>query len=145
MHPKQICQDIESMGAKLVLEGEDLFIEQPENVYPEMMDFIKGYKSRIIKFLKGEFSDQEHNVKQTIDKIVDFYRDGCRVDTKINQWLQVDDGSLKLIMQLVVMFSDNGWSLGEPVCNYESKETDRLSKEIYDRAMFFFRKGVVQN
>jgi hypothetical protein len=141
MHPKQICTDVESMGAKLVLDGDDLFIENPENIYPEIEVFIKSHKVRITKYLKGAYTDKEHAVRQTIDKIIDFYHDGCPVDSKINKWLQVDFKSLDLIMKFTVQLYDNGWEYKEPIGNYETKETDKLSYAIYGRAMTFFKKG----
>jgi len=130
------------MGSPLTLDGNDLFIENPENIYPELEELVKIYKSRIITYLKGEYSDQEHNVKQTIDKIVDFYREGCRVDSKINDWLQNDVEGLKIVMDLVVEFSRNGWTLGDPVFNFENEKTDGMSIEIYNKAMAYFKKGV---
>ena len=145
LHPKQLCEDIQSLGAKLVLDGNELFIENPEKVYSELEDFIKSNKVRIIKFLKGGYSDKEHSVRQTIDKIIDFYNDYCPVDSKINNWLQFDDKSLGLIMQLLTVLYENGWNYRELIANYENANTDKLSKEIYDRAMFFFKKGVVMD
>ena len=61
------------MGSSLVLDGNDLYIEQPENIYPELEEFVQSYKGRIIQYLKGEYTQQEHNVKQTIDKIIDSF------------------------------------------------------------------------
>lgn len=130
------------MGSPLTIDGNDLFIENPENIYPELEELVKVYKSRIITYLKGEYTDKEHNVKQTIDKIVDFYREGCRIDSKINDWLQNDVEGLKLVMDLVVEFSRNGWVLSDPVCNFENEKTDEMSIEIYNKAMTYFQKGV---
>ena len=73
MHPKQICADLETLGARLVLDGNDLYIENPENVYQELVEFVQSYRKRIIRYLKGEYSDHEHNVKQTIDKIINYF------------------------------------------------------------------------
>ncbi|TYS14298.1 hypothetical protein FZC78_19280 [Rossellomorea vietnamensis] len=143
MHPKQMCSDVESMGAKLVLDGEDLFIEQPEKVPPEVIGLIKEYKNRIIKYLKGSYSDKEHSVRQTIDKIIDFYHKGCPVDSKINKWLQQDIKALELLLILWRELYDNGWSYSVHICNFENEKTVELSKQIYDRAMHFFKKGAV--
>jgi hypothetical protein len=141
MHPKKICSDVESLGAKLTIDGDELYIENHMNINSELEQFVKSYKSRIIKYLKGEYADGEHAIKQTIDKIIIFYEEGCRVDSTINKWLQNDEKSLSLVMKLVVEFSYNGWSLWDPVCNYESEKTDKISKDIFDRAMSYF-KGV---
>jgi len=73
LHPKQICADFASMGSPLVLDGDDLYIEHPENIYPELEELGKNYKSRIVAYLKGEYLDNDHNVKQTVDKIINFY------------------------------------------------------------------------
>ncbi|WP_423408045.1 hypothetical protein AABM38_20590 [Heyndrickxia sp. MSNUG] len=141
MHPKTIISDFKSLGASFSVEGDELYINNPANIYPELEELAKGNKSRIVTYLKGEYSDKEHNVKQTIDKIVDFYREGCRIDSKINDWLQNDVEGLNLVMDLVVEFSRNGWTLVDPVCNFENKITDEMSKEIYERAMTYFKKG----
>lgn len=145
MHPKQICTDVQSMGAKLVLDGDELFIENPEKIYPEIEDFIKSHKVRIIKFLKGDYTDKEHAVRQTIDKIIDFYHDGCPVDSKINKWLQADEYSLLMVMNLTVELAENGWKYKKPITNYEDDQSDQISKKIYERAIFFFKKGAVMD
>lgn len=143
MHPKQICADVQSMGAKLVLDGNDLFIEHPEKVAPEIIDFIKSYKSRIISYLKGNYPDQDHAVKQTIDKIINFYI-GINQDmnVKINDWLNHDEDAARMIMDLTIKLADNGWSnVRDSIANFENEETDKLSQEIFNRAMTYFKKG----
>ncbi|MED1838116.1 hypothetical protein P4208_12175, partial [Bacillus thuringiensis] len=110
MHPKQICADVQSMGAKLVLDGNDLYIENHEKVAPEIESVIKEYKLRIIKYLQGNYSDQDHAVKQTIDKIINFFI-GVEQDMnpKINDWFNHDEAAARLVMELTLNFSLNGW------------------------------------
>lgn len=141
MHPKQICADLASMGSSLVLDGNDLYIEQPENIYPELEEFVQSYKGRIIQYLKGEYTQQEHNVKQTIDKIIDsFMHADQERDKKIQDWFNHDDEAVMCVMKLLVMFWENGWrDLNKSVSNYENEETYRLSSYIYDRAMSYFK------
>jgi hypothetical protein len=141
LHPKQLCIDIQSMGSKLVLEGEDLYIENPENIYPEIEELIKSYKNRIIQYLKGDYSSKVHSVKQTIDKIVEFYRDECPKDSKINSWLQEDESSLELLMLLWRELYDNGWNYIEPIANYEDENTEKLTDQIFEKAMSYFKGG----
>lgn len=143
MHPKQICSDIESMGSKLVLDGDDLYIENPMNVYPELEQIIVDYKSRIITYLKGEYSDKTHAVKQTIDKVI-YYMRGVdqEINQKIEDWLNHDAEGMAAVIQLTIDLSHNGWDdCKRPFANYETVETDKLSKEIFERAMRFFKKG----
>ncbi|AUB62453.1 hypothetical protein CSW12_05125 [Bacillus cereus] len=142
MHPKQICADVQSMGAKLVLDGDDLYIENHEKIAPGIESVIKEYKLRIIKYLQGNYSDQDHAVKQTIDKIIKFFI-GVEQDMnpKINDWFNHDEDAARLVMELTLNFSLNGWLyVKESVANYENKLTDELSKEIFNRAMSHFRK-----
>ncbi|WP_272513674.1 hypothetical protein [Bacillus cereus] len=142
MHPKQICVDVQSMGAKLVLDGNDLYIENHEKVAPEIELVIKEYKLRIIKYLQGNYSDQDHAVKQTIDKIINFFI-GVEQDMnpKINDWFNHDEAAARLVMELTLNFSLNGWLyVKESVANYENKLTDELSQAIFNRAMLHFRK-----
>lgn len=141
MHPKQICADIETLGARLVLDGNDLYIENPENVYQELVEFVQSYKKRIIRHLKGEYSDQEHNVKQTIDKIINYYMGIAQdLNKKIDDWFNHDYESVMKVMKLLVLFWENGWrDLDTSVSNFESEETDKLSLEIYERAMSYFK------
>ncbi|MGE6525942.1 hypothetical protein [Bacillus safensis] len=141
MHPKQICADIETLGARLVLDGNDLYIENPENVYQELVEFVQSYKKRIIQHLKGEYSDQEHNVKQTIDKIINYYMGIAQdLNKKIDDWFNHDYESVMKVMKLLVLFWENGWrDLDTSVSNFESEETDKLSLEIYERAMSYFK------
>lgn len=143
MHPKQICADVQSMGSKLVLDGTDLFIENPENIYPELEQLAKSYKSRIVTYLQGAYSDKDHNVKQTIDKIILYYLDiEQETNSRIKNWLNEDEEALQSIMKILVLYWKNGWrDIHEPVANFENEETDKLAKEIYDRAMEFFKKG----
>ncbi|WNF49685.1 hypothetical protein [Bacillus sp. SG20001] len=141
MHPKQICADIETLGARLVLDGNDLYIENPENVYQELVEFVQSYKKRIIRYLKGEYSDKEHNVKQTIDKIINYYMGIAQdLNRKIDDWFNHDYESVMKVMKLLVLFWENGWrDLDTSVSNFESEETDKLSLEIYERAMSYFK------
>ncbi|MGE6551284.1 hypothetical protein ACQKFK_20415 [Bacillus mycoides] len=143
MHPKQICADVQSIGAKLVLDGNDLYIENHEKIAPEVEAVIKEYKLRIVKYLQGNYSDQDHAVKQTIDKIINFFI-GVEQDMnpKINDWFNHDEAAARLVMELTLNFSLNGWLyVKESVANYENKLTDELSQEIFNRAMLHFRKG----
>ena len=143
MHPKQICADFASMGAPIVLDGDDLYIENPENIYPELEELAKSYKARIIAYLKNDYSDDEHKVFQTIDKIMSFYVGRQQdMNEKINDWLNYDDEALKMIMKLMVMLHANGWhNVREPIGNYETDETFEVSLKIYERAMNYFKKG----
>src|SRR5690606_7980333 len=118
----------------------DLYVEQPENIYPEIEDVIKSYKLRIVKYLKGEYSKREYAITQTIEKIIDFYR-GYESSPKINNWLNQDYESAKEIMTLFVLFSKNGWDGEEPIDKYSDVATDELSEEIFEKAMAFFNKG----
>ncbi|WP_406622167.1 hypothetical protein V6946_27685 [Bacillus sp. PPSBB_2] len=142
MHPKQICAGVQSMGAKLVLDGNDLYIENHKKIAPEVEAVIKEYKLRIVKYLQGNYSDQDHAVKQTIDKIINFFI-GVEQDInpKINDWFNHDEAAARLVMELTLNFSLNGWLyVKESVANYENKLTDELSQEIFNRAMSHFRK-----
>ena len=141
MHPKQIIEDFKSMGSPLVLDGNELYIDNPENIYPELEDLAKSYKARIVAFLKGNYSDQDHAIKQTMDKIINFYR-GIEqaMNEKINNWLNNDAAGTAAVMQLMIDLNNNGWNkVTEPISNYENDVTDKLSKEIFDRAMSYFR------
>lgn len=142
MHPKQIITDIKSMGANLVLDGDDLYIEQHEKIYPEIEEIAKLYKARIVAYLKNDYSDQEHNIFQTVDKIINFYA-GVEQDMnkKINEWLNEDEPATKMIMKLCVELAKNGWkNPKDPTANYEDINTFKLSTEIYERAMSYFRR-----
>ncbi|WP_426552187.1 hypothetical protein [Bacillus pumilus] len=141
MHPKQICADIEMLGARLVLDGNDLYIENPENVYQELEEFVQSYKKRIIRYLKGEYSDHEHNVKQTIDKIINYFMGiDQEMNPKIDDWFNHEWDAATKAARLLILFWENGWrDLDTSVSNFESEETDKLSLEIYERAMSYFK------
>ncbi|QXJ47141.1 hypothetical protein KIV12_13220 [Bacillus altitudinis] len=141
MHPKQICADIEMMGARLVLDDNDLYIENPENVYQELVEFVQSYKKRIIRYLKGEYSDQEHNVKQTIDKIINYFMGiDQEMNPKIDDWFNHEWDAATKAARLLILFWENGWrDFDSSVSNFESEETDKLSLEIYERAMSYFK------
>ncbi|MCY7676769.1 hypothetical protein [Bacillus safensis] len=141
MHPKQICAEIEMMGARLVLDGNDLYIENPENVYQELVEFVQSYKKRIIRYLKGEYSDHEHNVKQTIDKIINYFMGiDQEMSPKIDEWFNHEWDAATKAARLLVLFWENGWrDIDTSVSNFESEETDKLSLEIYERAMSYFK------
>lgn len=91
--------------------------------------------------MKGEYSDHEHNVKQTIDKIINYYMGIDQdINRKIDDWFNHDFESVMKVMKLLVLFWENGWrELKESVSNFESEETDQLSIEIYDRAKSYFK------
>ena len=141
MHPKQIIKDIQSMGSNITVDGNDLYIENPMNIYPEIEQVVKDYKKRIVAYLKGEYSERDHAIKQTIDKTLNFYL--CveqEVNEKIYDWLMEDDESRNMFMRLLELFAENGWFPPDPFANYETDETNLLSEFIYKRSMNYFRK-----
>ncbi|WP_040596724.1 hypothetical protein [Parvimonas micra] len=142
MHPKKICDAVASMGARLFLDGNNLYIENPEKIYPELEDFIKSYKPWIVKYLKGEYTKHEHAINETVEKIINFYR-GIEQpgNSKINDWLNKDYESTKDCMTLFVLLSENGWTSNEPIASYESVDTDELTQKLYSKAINFFKKG----
>lgn len=91
--------------------------------------------------MKGEYSDHEHSVKQTIDKIINYYLGIDQdINRKIDDWFNHDFESVMKVMKLLVLFWENGWrELKESVSNFESEETDQLSIEIYDGDMSYFK------
>lgn len=49
------------------------------------------------------------------------------------------DAAIK-VSRLLVLFWEHGWrDLDISVSNFESEETDKLSLEIYERAMSYFK------
>lgn len=91
--------------------------------------------------MKGEYSDHEHNVKQTIDKIINYFMGiDQEMNPKIDDWFNHDwDAAIKAA-RLLVLFWENGWrDLNSSVANFEDEETDQLSLEIYERAMSYFK------
>jgi len=91
--------------------------------------------------LKGEYSDHKHSVKQTIDKIINYYMGIDQdINRKIDDWFNHDFESVMKVMKLLVLFWENGWrELKESVSNFESEEKDQLSIEIYDGDMSYFK------
>ena len=145
MHPKKIVDDFETIGAKIVLEKGQLFMENHETVIPEMREFAKCYKSRIVTYLEGNYSKEVHSVKSTIDKIVSYMiGEEHEANSKISDWLINDYEAVQQIITLMQIFYDAGWNTTNPIANYENSETDILSKKIFDRAMKHFGK-VVKN
>ncbi|MGX9157123.1 hypothetical protein [Priestia megaterium] len=144
MHPKQICDDFASIGSPLVLDGSNLYIENPENVYPELEEFVKTYKKRIIQYLKGEYSAKDHSIKQTIEKIIHYFL-GIEqaMNEKIENWLNNDPQAVDMIInQLFIELWNNGWvEFSSPTANYENHITDTLSSQIFERAMSYFKGG----
>ncbi|MEJ9314798.1 hypothetical protein P4655_25980 [Priestia megaterium] len=144
MHPKQICDDFASIGSPLVLDGSNLYIENPENVYPELEEFVRTYKKRIIQYLKGEYLPKDHSIKQTIEKIIHYFL-GIEqaMNKKIENWLNHDAEALDMIVnQLFIELWNNGWvEFSNPIANYENYITDTLSSQIFERAMSYFKGG----
>lgn len=143
MHPKTICNDFMQLGSKIVQDGEDLFIENHEKLDQAHIEHVKLYKPRIIRYLKGEYSDKEHALRSTMDKAVAFMINQIKsdIDQKLNDWLRQDEESLKLVMRKLELLYENGWRYELPAANFETAETDKLAQQIFDRAMAHF-KGV---
>ena len=143
MHPKKIIDDFKSFGASFVLENGELFLQDHKEVTPELIEFAKQYKKRIIAYLEGGYSAKDHSVKSTIDKIVTYMiGENHDATTKINNWLVQDYEAMQLIITLMQKFYDAGWkNFDESIANYETPETDKLSLEIFNRAMQHFKKG----
>lgn len=86
---------------------------------------------------------QKKAISQTVQKIIDFYM--CvdlesETSAKIGQWLNNDEKSALMTMKLFTLYADVGWWPYEPIDFFESVEIDKLSKEIYERAMSYFKK-----
>lgn len=140
MHPEQICKDFKQLGSQIVLDNGEVFIENPEKAGPELMEVAKEYKSRIKKYLQGSYSKKEHSLRSTIDKIVAYMLHvEQEMNNKITAWLRHDHEALQMIMKLLQLYFDNGWRYEQTVANFETTETDKLSQEIFDRAMAFFK------
>jgi len=145
MHPKKIVEDFKNNGASFALEKGELFLENHETTIPEMREFAKCYKSRIVTYLEGNYSKEVHSVKSTIDKIVSYMiGEEHEANSKISDWLINDYEAVQQIITLMQIFYDAGWNTTNPIANYENSETDILSKKIFDRAMKHFGK-VVKN
>lgn len=52
MHPKQIIEDFKTMGATFVLDGDELYIDNPENIYPELEELANHIKLELLLFSK---------------------------------------------------------------------------------------------
>lgn len=143
MHPQKIVEDFKKNGALFVVENGELFLENQKNVLPEAIEYVKHYKTRIITYLNGDYSNEIHSVKSTIDKIVSYMiGDDNAANDKISDWLTNDYEVVQQIITLMQFFYDAGWNTTDPIANYETKETDVLSKKIFDRAMLHFGKAV---
>ncbi|MCP8969703.1 hypothetical protein [Ectobacillus ponti] len=143
MHPKKIVDGVAELGAVLTVEGNDLYVENPEKIYPEVEELIKAYKPRVITYLKGEYSAQQQAIDQTIEKILAcFLGEPQDVNGKIQDWLKKDEASADLFLQLFVEWRKNGWmQVREPTANYENHITQELSKIIFNNAMRHFKGG----
>lgn len=142
MHPKKICEDFAKMGSDLFLKEGDVFMKNHENVYDDLKSYTKLYKPWILQYLKGEYSDKEHAMNTTTEKIIccmmNIEQD---MNEKINDWLGHDEESLQMSVQLMQHLYDKGWRYELPIATFESEESDKARKFIFDRAMAYF-KGV---
>lgn len=83
---------------------------------------------------KGEYSDHEHNVKQTIDKIINsFMGIDQEINRKIDDWFNHDYESVMKVMKLLVLFWENGWR------ELKGSVNGPAFIEIYDRVMSYFK------
>lgn len=82
-----------------------------------------------------------HNVKQTIDEIMNYYMGIAQnLNSKIDDRLNYDWHAATKVLRLLVLFWENrSRDLDTSVSNFESEETDKLSLEMYERAMTYFK------
>ncbi|MCM2675594.1 hypothetical protein [Alkalicoccobacillus plakortidis] len=141
MHPKQIVEDFQKMGATFAMEGNELYLNNSDQVSDEMKVFAKSFKSRLVMYLQGNYTDAKHNVYQTIDKLIDYMKNTqIENQTVIDRWLSHDQLALDKTVKLMQSYRDNGWTnFDEPVANFENKTTEELAAELYNRAMDFVR------
>src|SRR5690554_3392251 len=105
MHPQKIVEDFKNNGALFVVENGELFLENQKNVLPEAIDYVKHYKTRIITYLEGDYSNEIHSVKSTIDKIVSYMiGEDQEVNSKISDWLINDYEVVQEIITLMQIF-----------------------------------------
>ena len=144
MHPKKICADMARLGFSLVLDSGELYIESSREAPSHYTEYARSYKARLIKYLQGGYTDREHAVRQSNDKIIDFMLQQSRdktTDMKLEQWLKNDARAYHLVTIWMQKLADNGWnSADEPIANYETPETDQMALELFERAVLFFKK-----
>lgn len=130
------------MDARLMLDNGDLYIENPEKICTELEEFVKSYKPRIIQFLQGQYTDKDHSINQTIEKIMNYFA-GIEqaMNKKIEDWLNHDGEALDMIVnQLFIELWNNGWTdIRTPIDDYESQKTNTLCSNIFQRAMSYFK------
>ncbi|UED76081.1 hypothetical protein [Brevibacillus sp. DP1.3A] len=144
MHPKLICDEMAKLGSPIVMDGGNLYVENADKVPAHDMDLARSYKARIVKYLMGTYSDKEHALRQTNDKIIAFMlmeNQDKTTEIKLDKWLTTDEHSYELVTRWLQKLAVNGWvDAQQSIANYETLETDKIAVELFDRAMSFFKK-----
>jgi len=137
----KILRDIWKSGADIYLDESDGRIAiKRQNVIPtEVMQLAEQYFSEIDAWFQS-WKDASAE-KVTIRKI--FYEFcGWQHNQPLHEWLLADTDSLQMFYDWTIVLAKNGWDdVYSDFREYETDESDKLARKIYERAVVYARKG----
>lgn len=139
MHPKSIVENTRKYGSDLLLDNGELFLKNPENIPWEIEEFIVSHKQRIVDYLNGRFTERQHAIDQTIEKMFLWWRGIEQPGSKtIHYWTVSEPESIGLLYELSAELAKQGWKdPNEPYFPYETERSRKIAEELYDSAVAF--------
>lgn len=139
MHPKVIVENTQKYGSDLLLDNGELFLKNPENIPWEIEEFIVSHKQRLVDYLNGKFTERQHAIDQTIEKMFLWWRGIEQPGSKtIQYWTVSVPESIGLLYELSAELAKQGWkNPDEPYFPYETERSREIAEELYDSAVAF--------
>ncbi|MGX5634379.1 hypothetical protein [Bacillus thuringiensis] len=137
----KILRDIWKSGADIYLDESDGRIAiKRQNVIPtEVMQLAEQNFSKIdVWFQSWKDASAE---KVTIRKVFHEFC-GWQHNQPLHEWLLADTDSLQMFYDWTIVLAKNAWDdVYSDFREYETDESDKLARKIYERAVVYARKG----
>lgn len=137
----KILSDIWKSGAEIYRDESDgqLGLRNHKNVPVETMKAAENVFGEIDEWFRSW--EGASAVDVTIRKALHLYC-GWECNDKMNEWLCNDIDSLLLLHDWTIVLTKNGWTdLYSDFRQYANDESNKLAKEIYERAVAYAKKG----
>ncbi|SDC07348.1 hypothetical protein [Shouchella lonarensis] len=136
MHPSKIINSVGVEGGSIELVNGGIEIVNSSRVSEALKSCVAENKTRIAKYLRGDYSPEKAKIDYVNDKLVDFMTN-YEVDNPkaIDEFLRANEKVIALIIERMQLLYDKGWQPVESTSNYEHDKTDKLAAEIYQRAV----------
>lgn len=139
MNPEHVLRDLQKYDCELKFENDQLILTNPDNLPPEITEFVQEHKPRLIDYFKGSYTKKQNSIDTTIEKILMHWQK-LKHNESIERWLAAEEDVYDLLCAFINELGNNGWvDINKCYFRYETNRAKELAEEIYNRAIAFMR------